>query len=286
MRTRIILIACGLAGAAALAAGCGPGGRGSASGKERIVAGFYPLAFAARAVGGGRVSVRDMTPPGAEPHDLEVSPRDVGDLESAQLVLLLGRGFQPQLEGAAGHSSRVLRLLDVPAVHAFPDGDPHVWLDPSRFARIVRRVAAALRRPRAAQALVRRLNALDAEYRRGLAHCARHSIVTSHEAFRYLARRYGLQQVAISGIAPDAEPTPRTLQRVVATVRRTHAATVYSEPLVSPRLARTIARETGAQTAILDPIEALTSAEQARGDDYFSLMRQNLAKLRTGLACR
>jgi zinc transport system substrate-binding protein len=261
------------------------GGNGTRRGRE-VAASFYPLAYAARQVGGPGLDVRNLTPPGAEPHDLEVSASDVRTLHDARLVLLLGHGFQPQLERAAGTGPRVIRLLDTPGLHRRAHDDPHAWLDPLRYALMVRRIAAALGRPTAGAGLQTRLADLDAAYRRGLAHCTHREIVTSHEAFAYLGQRYGLRQVAITGISPEAEPTPQQLRRVIQAIRRTHATTVYTETLVSPRLARTVARETGAATAVLNPIEGLTRAEQGRGEDYFSLMRRNLAQLRKGLGCR
>jgi len=251
-----------------------------------VVASFYPLAFAAEEVGGTKVAVTNLTPTGAEPHDLEVSPADVGRLGSAALVLLLGRGFQPQLEDAAGGGARVLRLLDTPGLDLRSNGDPHVWLDPIRYARIVTRVGAALHAEDAAGRLARRVRELDGEYRRGLARCRHREIVTSHEAFAYLAARYGLRQVAITGLNPEAEPGPRDLDRVISVVRKTRATTVFTETLLSRRLAETVARETGARTAALNPIEGLTSDEADRGVDYFDLMRANLAALRKGLECR
>jgi zinc transport system substrate-binding protein len=271
-------------GIAAVAAG-GCGGGGSANGRERVVAGFYPLAYAAREIGGAGVKATDLTPPGAEPHDLEVSPRQVQQIRSADLVLLLGHGFQPQLEDAASGKT-TLRLLDAPGLDRFPSGDPHVWLDPLRFATIVERVGAALHRKPAADRLVGRLRALDREYRRGLARCARREIVTSHEAFAYLAQRYRLRQIAITGLSPEAEPAPKDLQRVVDRVRKTGATTVFFETLVSRRVAGTVARETGTRTAVLNPIEGLTPAQVEQGQDYFSLMRTNLANLRRALGCR
>ena len=110
--------------------------------------------------------------------------------------------------------------------------------------------------------------------------------MTSHEAFAYLADRYGLREIPITGRNPEAEPSPRSLERVVRLVRETAATTVYLEPLARRRVVETVARETGAQTATLDPIEGLTPEEEARGEDYFSLMRLNLAALRRGLGCR
>jgi zinc transport system substrate-binding protein len=143
-----------------------------------------------------------------------------------------------------------------------------------------------LKQPARAAAVVSALRKLDADYRAGLAHCARRDVVTSHAAFGYLAQRYGLRQVSVTGLTPETEPTAKRLVRVIRLVRKTHATTVFFERLVSPRLADTVAREVGAKTAVLDPIEGLTPSEQARGQTYFTLMRQNLATLRKALACR
>jgi zinc transport system substrate-binding protein len=280
MRAIIILVSVPL-----LAASCG-GSSSSARGQEKVVAAFYPLAFAAEQVGRNRVDVANLTPAGAEPHDLEVSPRDVADVRSADLVLLLGHGFQPQLEDAAGNGDRVLRLLDTPGLERFPNGDPHVWLDPVRYALIVKRVGVALHAEPAADYFVARLRSLDRYYRRSLSDCTRREIVTSHEAFAYLAQRYGLRQIAITGLTPEAEPKPQDLRRVVELVRRTRATTIFFETLVSPRVAETVARETGTKTGVLNPIEGLTPEEQRRGDDYFTVMRSNLTHLRTALECR
>jgi zinc transport system substrate-binding protein len=254
---------------------------------EHVVAGFYPLAFAAQEVGGPEIEVDNLTPPGVEPHDLEVSSNDVRALQSADLVLLMGRGFQPQLEEAAGQGdSQVVELLDTPGLDLLGDGDPHVWLDPVRYATIVERIAVALGDESAAERMVGRLRDLDRTFRAGLAHCRRHSIVTSHEAFAYLAQRYGLRQIPILGLSPEAEPSPGELSHVTDRVRASDATTVFGESLLSPRLTDTVARETGARTAVLNPVEALTSRQEDRGDDYFTLMHRNLATLRAGLGCR
>jgi len=260
-------------------AGCG----GSAS-DDAIVAAFYPLAFAASHVAGPDADVVNLTPPGAEPHDLELSPRDVGRVRDAALAVYAGNGFQPAVqravEGRSGPS------LDVLALSGAVGDDPHVWLDPVRFARIAREIASALGAPAAADGLVTRLHALDGEYRRGLARCARHEIVTSHAAFGYLAARYGLVQVPLVGLQPEAEPGPRDVERLVDEVRATGATRVFSEPLASSGLADAVAREAGVTTAVLDPLEGLTAAETDAGEDYFSVMEKNLGVLRTALECR
>jgi zinc transport system substrate-binding protein len=266
-------------------AGCGSGASSSSS-KTSVVAAFYPLAYAAEQIGGPGVSVKNLTPAGAEPHDLEISPQDVATIQSADLVLLLGHGFQKQVESAAGSGKNVLLLLDTPGLHRFANGDPHVWLDPVRFELIVKRIGTALHRPAATRAFVAKLQALNREYALGLAHCARREIITSHQAFAYLAQRYHLSQVAITGLTPESEATPQDLQHVIETARSTHATTIYFETLVSPRLADTVAREAHAKTAVLDPIEGLAKDRQASGETYFTLMKDNLASLRRGLGCR
>jgi zinc transport system substrate-binding protein len=277
MRLRIILII----GALFLTPACGAS---VSAGPDTVVASFYPLAFAAEEVA-PNVPVENLTPPGAEPHDLELSPIDAAVVRDARLVLLLGHGFQPQLEDAAGNGGNVLHLLDTPGLQRLSNGDPHVWLDPIRFGRIVTRVGEALGEPGAAARLVARLVRLDTEFRQGLADCERHEIVTSHEAFAYLAQRYGLEQIPITGLSPEAEPQPADLARVVDLVQERGVTTIYYETLVSPRIAETVARETGAKTAVLDPIEGLTPAEIARGEDYFTRMRANLRALEEGLGC-
>ena len=276
---RIILIL-------AMGALAGCGGAGSEPGATSVVASFYPLAYAAEEVGGPSVRVRNLTPAGAEPHDLEATPGDVQELHEAELVLLLGDGFQPQLEDAAGEGDSVLHVLDTPGLRPLETGDRHVWLDPRRYALIADRIGGALGRQDATERLERRLDALDRELRHGLDDCARREIVTSHDAFAYLADRYDLRQIPIAGASPEGEPAPRDLERAVDAVRETGATTVFVEPLVSSRAAETVAREAGATTAVLNPLEGLTEAEHERGADYFSLMRANLLTLRRALGCR
>jgi zinc transport system substrate-binding protein len=257
-----------------------------ATNKTSVVAAFYPLAYAAEQLGGPDARVTNLTPAGAEPHDLELKPSDVTAVKEAGLVLLMGHGFQPQLERVAADSNaKVLTLLDTPGLRRHDD-DPHVWLDPLRYALLVQQIGKALDAAPAAERFVDRLKALDREFRAGLADCARHDIVTSHAAFGYLAERYGLNQIAVEGLNPEAEPAPKDLARVVALAKEKRVTTVFAETLVSPKLAHTIARETGARSDVLDPIEGLTPKAVAAGADYFMVMRANLAALRRGLGCR
>lgn len=280
---RIVLIA---AATVVLAAGCGGGGE-----KAAVVAGFYPLAYAAERLA-PHEDVVNLTPPGVEPHDLELSARSVGTVADADLVLLVGAGFQPALEDAIeAADARAVDVLDGLELRpedeeAIGRRDPHVWLDPLLYARVVQTIAAALDPPADPAPLVAELKQLDAGFREGLRDCERRELVTSHAAFGYLAARYRLEQVPITGLSPEAEPTPRELEDVVRTVREHGATTVFFETLVSPRLAETVARDVGARTAVLNPLEGLTEEQAARGADYFSIMRENLHALRQALSCR
>ncbi|MFV2095298.1 metal ABC transporter substrate-binding protein [Micromonospora sp. LOL_014] len=302
------------------------GGDGSADDTTvDVVAAFYPLQFLAERIGGDAVTVTGLAPPGAEPHDLELSPRQVGEVSDADLVVYLS-GFQPAVDDAveqeAGdHAFDVVEvepLLDATDGghshdhadedehsdedehaeneaddHADETGakDPHLWLDPTRFATVgdalAERLAAvdpdhAADFTARAAALRTELETLDAEYTERLADCERREIITSHAAFGYLTVRYQLDQIAITGLSPEDEPTPQRLAEVIEEAREHQATTIFFETLVSPSVAETIADETGAETAVLDPIEGL---QPDADGDYFSVMHDNLNNLTDALGC-
>jgi zinc transport system substrate-binding protein len=288
MRISLIIA---LTALALVAAACGSS-RSSTAGQTSVVTAFYPLAYAAGVIGGSSVSVENLTPPGAEPHDIELTPRQVGRLQQASVVLYLSHGFQPAVEqavrDAAGKKIDVLAGLSLKAGVGDEAGktDPHVWLDPILFARIVTEIGTALGHPGRAAALAARVRELNTEYVKGLAHCQRRDFVTSHAAFGYLASRYGLHQIAITGVDPESEPSPRKLADLARLVRREKITTVFFERLVSPKLSQTVAQAAGAKTAVLDPIEGLTPSEAEHGFTYVTLMRQNLHALRSALGCR
>jgi zinc transport system substrate-binding protein len=278
---------------------------GSAAGQRQgdiplVVAGFYPLAEAARRVGGDDVDVVNLTPPGIEPHDLELAPDDVVSIAEADLVLYVGSGFQPALESALGETAAsTVDVLDAVETISASDQtsestDPHVWLDPARYEQVVGRVAEALASiapssspsfDQNAAVFVSELEDLDASYRRDLAHCGGRSIVVNHAAFGYLAAAYDLVQEPITGISPEAEPDPRRFAELADVVRREGITTVFTEELAPPHVAEALADETGIDTAVLNPLEGLTDAELAAGDDYVSVMERNLEVLRRGLNC-
>ncbi|SNY34882.1 metal ABC transporter substrate-binding protein [Paractinoplanes atraurantiacus] len=286
----------------AFVAGCGSGSA-TEDGKLAVVTAFYPLQFLSERIGGDQVSVSNLTKPGAEPHDIELTPRQVGDVAGAGLVVYL-KGFQPAVDEAVAQEGKdhafdaasVVSLLaateDDDHEHETAEGgmDPHVWLDPVRFATIADKLGERLGQAdpehaadykARATALHAELDKLNTEYATGLKTCARRELVTSHEAFHYLADRYDLTEVGITGISPEAEPSPQRLAEVARTAKETGTTTIFFETLVSPAVAETIAREVGAKTAVLDPLEGLTDSNA----DYFSVMRANLTAITTALGC-
>jgi zinc transport system substrate-binding protein len=300
MMRRLGRVVAVLMSAVPVLAGCAASSGGAAAdGKLRLVTSFYPLQYVTQRITGDRAEVSSLTPPGAEPHDLELTPRDVARVSDADLVVYL-KGFQAAVDGAvkneaAAHAQDVrpaANLNRTVAEEGVSGTDPHFWLDPVRLSAvstlIEQRIAAI--DPAGASSyqanlasLTSDLSALDGELRAGLASCTDTDLVTSHQAFGYLAERYGMTQVGIAGPTPEGEPDPATLARVADFVRAHHVRTIYYETLVSPAIARTVARETGARTAVLDPIEGLTA--RSAGHDYLAVMRSNLQHLEEGQPC-
>ncbi len=300
---------------------CSSAAGGSDDDTLTIVASFYPLQFVTEQIVGDRAEVTSLVDPGVEPHDVELSASQVAAIVDADLVVYL-HGFQPAVDqaveqredsGAIFDVAEVEPLLDASAeeehgsageeaheeeAHEHGATDPHVWLDPLRYANIADAVAEHLQEidqehaeeyaDNAAQ-LRTELEALDAEYTDGLATCERREIFVSHAAFGYLTTRYDLEQIALSGLSPDQEPTPQRLAEVAALAEEHGATVIFFETLVSPEIAQTLAEEIGARVEVLDPIEGLNpdSADQSSTEapDYFSVMRSNLSALRDALGC-
>ena len=277
-----------------------------ADGRVTVAAAFYPLAFVAQRVGGDDVSVTNLTQPGAEPHDLELTIKETAEIADADLVMLL-HGFQPAVDDAVEQvaAGEVLDVADVVDLetseeHADDHGDeagdhgdedPHFWHDPDRMALLTEAVADELVEidpdhadtyRSNAEELVGELHDLTAAYEQGLSGCERNTVVVSHDAFGYL-ERFGLHIEGIAGLSPDAEPTPADLARLQDLIHDEGISTVFSERLVSPRLAQTLAEDMGVTTAILDPIEGLS--DETSDEDYLSLMRENLGALELANGC-
>jgi zinc transport system substrate-binding protein len=315
---RLLAVALASTALATSAAACSSdGGSGAGSLEDAIVTSFYPIQFATQQIVGGGAEVRVLTKPGAEPHDLELAPQDIGGMTKSRLVVYAD-GFQPAVDEAVGlvDPAKVLDVADaaklVPVVgteeaghedesadehaehaeHAHGADDPHFWLDPSRYAAVAEAISARLSKDDPARAatyarntavFVEKLSQLDDEMRVGLERCRTKQLVTSHGAFGYLAARYGFEQRGITGISPESEPSASALKTVSDLVSSAGVTTIYQETLVEPHFAQTIADSTGAEVATLDPVEGITSASVGR--DYFEVMRSNLVALREGQGC-
>ncbi|MFJ6011435.1 metal ABC transporter substrate-binding protein [Streptomyces sp. NPDC092952] len=276
-----------------------------------VVASFYPMQFLAERIGGEHVSVTTLTKPGQEPHDLELSPRQIGGLTDAGLVLYL-KGIQPAVDDAIGLSG-AKHVLDASTLTTLEDhgtevgaddhghehhgdgagADPHVWLDPVKYAEVAKGVGKSLEKADPAHAadyrknttaLVTDLDELNTAFEDGLRSTATRTFITTHSAFGYLAERYGLTQEGIAGVDPEADPSPARINEIHAIAKKDKATTVFFETLASDRTARTLAKDTGLRTDVLDPLEGIT--KQSKGTDYLEVMRSNLAALQKALGTK
>ena len=289
-----------VAACAVILSGCSDGGTVSAdpgSDTLTVLASFYPLQYVVEQVGGDLVTVSSLTPPGAEPHDLELSPRQVREVGDADVVVYLA-AFQPAVDDAIA-ARTPQNLVDAASTTAVAEHlaeadaaarDPHFWLDPTMLAAVAVDVAASLGEAdpahaadfaAGAQALGADLTALDEEIAAGLASCERRVIVTAHAAFGFLAERYDLQQVGISGLDPESEPSPARLREIRSVVTEHQVTTLFTETLVNPKVAETLAGDLGIVTAVLDPLESQVD----QGTDYRDAMAANLAALQQALGC-
>lgn len=270
--------------------------------KLQVTASFYPLYYFASVVGGIHAQVQNITPAGAEPHDLEPTSQDIARIEKGDLLILNGglEAWGDKIrDEVKGTKVRVViageGLLTQQVVEEGKTAqDPHVWLSPPLAKREVERILQGFRAADPANSdyydgqakgLEAQLDQLDAAYRTGLANCRQKDIVTSHAAFGYLASAYGLNQVAIAGLSPDAEPSAREMADIANLAREKQIKYIFFESLVSPKLSETIADEIGAQALVLDPIEGLTGEQIRQGKTYFTVMQENLANLQTALEC-
>ncbi len=267
-----------------------------------VLATFYPLEYVAARLAEPNVTVAAIVPGGIEPHDWEPTPRDATRLAAARVVVAQGLGFEPWLASLLENlGDRAPRVADATSglganVRRADDGtpDPHAWLDPLLLLEEARAVEAGLAAawPQHAPAfaergalLARYLTALHDEYDEGLTNCAIRVAIASHDAFSYLAARHNLTIEAIAGLAPESEPDPRTVARLVDTARAHDVRIVFFEEAASREIAEIIAREAGAESRVLSPVEGLTAEARAAGEDYFKVMRANLVNLREALRC-
>ncbi|MEU2619958.1 metal ABC transporter substrate-binding protein [Streptomyces sp. NPDC007157] len=292
---------------------CGGDATAAQTGKFDVVASFYPMAFLADRIGGNHVHVTSLTSPGQEPHDLEISPKQIIGIEKSDAVLYL-KNLQPSVDDAVAQSS-VGTKIDAAALttleqhgnevggHAASHDtsrneelsglDPHIWLDPVRYAQVAEGVGKAFEKAdpdhaadykKNTAALVKKLDALNTQFKDGLANTRTKVFITTHAAFGYLAERYGLTEEAINGLDPESEPSAARVKDLETMAKADGVSTVFYETLVSDKTAKTIAADAGLKTDVLDPIEGITG--KSRGKDYFAVQEANLKALRTALGAQ
>lgn len=267
-----------------------------------VVTTLYPLTYMAQNVGGTEVTVRSVVPAGTEPHEYEPTARDVVSMYQADIFVLNGGGIDAwaeklrlELEQRGVTVIQMSDFINMQVDASFGTPDPHFWLDPTLMRNAVSIIGTAfinrdpLRADKYTENMMRldtQLSALDETYQAGLQRCALRTFVTSHDAFRFLARRYHLEALSVNGMSPDAEASQRTLADLTVIVRERSIPVVFFETLASPKVAETLAREANVMTAVLNPIEGLTEAERTAGQDYSTLMHNNLLSLQSALRCQ
>ena len=333
MNKRALLTLCAAASAVALAACSGGTGTTAASGQSdsqglRVMASFYPLKYLTEQVGGAHVTVTSLTPDGAEPHDLDLSPAMVDSIGRADAVVYL-KGFQTAVDEAVEQQSpkTAIDLADTVTLVDAGEGsnhpadedeegqsgheeghshegheeghehhhdmakDPHFWLDPQRMADAASFIGEQLAAADPANANDYRANAsTTADSMRQLsetlsnrtASCQSKTFVTAHTAFGYLADRTGLTQVGISGLDPESSPSPARLAEIAQIAKEQGVTTIFTEALIDPKVAQTLADDLGITTAVLDPIESQTDASK----DYAATMNSNIDALTKALDCQ
>ncbi len=342
MNVRRLIPATAVAGAVALgltalsACSTSDAADGGDGGKLKVTASFYPMQFLAERIGGEHVAVTSLTKPGVEPHDLELTPRQIGSISESDYVLYL-KGIQPAVDDAIKQSG-VKNTVDAATLttlenhgsevsghdhghegeehadehghegeeaheeHSEGDGhnhgeeggaDPHIWLDPVKYAEVAKGVGKSLEKAdpdhaadyeKNTETLVAELDKLNTAYESGLKNTATKTFITTHSAFGYLAERYGLTQQGIAGIDPEAEPSPARIQEIHTIAEKEKATTVFFETLASDRTAKTLAKDTGLKTGVLDPLEGIT--DKSRGADYIEVMESNLTALQKALGAK
>jgi zinc transport system substrate-binding protein len=274
------------------------------SSKLQVTTSFYPLYFFSSQIGGEKANVVNITPAGAEPHDYEPTAQDIAQIENSKLLVLNGGGLEAWGTNIEKNidpqkTTIVIAGQDLTNQKVLENGqnvtDPHVWLSPQLAKEMVDKITVSFIAvdptntefyQANANTLKTKLDNLDSEYKQGLSSCSEKNIITSHAAFGYLATSYGLNQVSITGLSPDAEPSPAQLADIVKFAKANNVKYIFFESLISPKLANTIATEVGAKTLVLNPIEGLSNDEISQGNNYLTEMQNNLTNLRTALQCK
>ncbi|MCR4430196.1 MAG: metal ABC transporter substrate-binding protein [Tepidanaerobacteraceae bacterium] len=264
----------------------------NASYQLKIYTTFYPLYDFTKKIVGDMADVENMIPAGVEPHDFEPSPRQMAALYSAKVFIFLGEPMDTWAKKAESQlAAKGVRVVEA-GKGLIRDNDPHVWLDPVMAKEMSRRICKAVEDVDAKNKsyyeknmllLGKKFDELDERYKEGLSAVSRKDIVTSHSTLGYLSKRYGLNQISITGLSPQEEPSPRKMAELAQICREKGIKYIFFETLASPKLSETLAREVGAQTLVFNPVEGLTEEEIKAGEDYFSIMEKNLENLKEAL---
>lgn len=265
----------------------------SAKDKPNVAVSFYPLYDFTKNIGREKINVSSIIPFSVEPHDWEPSPRDVIKIVNADLFIYNGAGLDNWAERLIKDAkSKGLTTINMYESIGAKGEDPHIWLDPVLVKVQLKVIKDALVKidPKNKsyyeanyKSYLRKIEELDREIKNTLARCKKKVFVTSHNAFSRFAERYGLKQIPITGLIPESEPNPKDLVEIVETVKRYKIKYIFTEPLMSPKIAQSISRETGAKILVLDPIEGLSESDIKSGKDYLSKMRENLENLKMAL---
>lgn len=261
--------------------------------KLQVFSSFYPMYFLASQIGGDRADVRNITPAGVEPHDYEPSAREIAQIESGNMLVLNG-GLEAWGDKIADNLKGTKVKIIIAGQGLLTQKDPHIWLDPELAKKEARAITVGFISLDPGNSsyfednekkLNNKLDLLDNAYKQGLQNCQNTDFITSHAAFTYLAKRYGLRQVSISGLSPDQEPSGRQLAEIAKFAKEHDVRYIFFEKLVSPGLSETIASEIGAKTLVLDPIEGISDDDIKQGKNYFTVMENNLKNLQIALQC-
>lgn len=269
----------------------------------QIVTSFYPLYFFASQIALNNAEIHNITPAGAEPHDYEPTARDMANIENSKLLIVNGgkfEGWTNSVKSVIDDKKTLIlniqeNLTNQNTIRSNEElQDPHYWLSPVLAKEeiiLIRDNLIAVDPNNAnyyninSKILLDKLEALNIIFKTELSRCEKKDIITSHSAFGYLARQYGFNQISISGLSPDEEPSAKKLIEVASFAKNNNVNYIFFESLVSPKLSNTIAREIGAKTLVLNPIEGLTDSEIAHGENYFTVMQDNLTNLKLALQC-
>jgi zinc transport system substrate-binding protein len=259
----------------------------------KVIASIVPLADFARQVGGERVDVKLLLPPGASPHTYEPTPKAIKDVADARIFIKIGAGLEfwaEKIIKASGNkrlividSSQGVSLIKETHSHSHSTSvaDPHIWLDPIIAMDIVTKIEKALIEAdphnsefykKNASLYRERLSQLDKEISKKVKEFKLKEYVTFHPAWNYFSRRYGLRVAGVIEESPGREPSPRHIVRIVKEVKRIGSGVVFAEPQFNPKIAEAVAKEAGARVLYLDPIGG-----QKGRETYIEMMRYNIS---------